>query len=124
MATCASAEFGEWEIEEVKKKPFFKALGEEIIEINTANGWNVMKPEQWADTYKIPGVLALVHSEVSEALEAFRKGDIDNFIEELADVVIRVVDCSEGLGLNIETAIRAKLEKNKTRGFRHGGKRV
>lgn len=99
-------------------------LGREIIAINTANGWNVMQPEQWADTYKVPGVLALIHSEVSEALEAFRKDDKANFIEELADVLIRVLDCSEGLGMDIEAAIRAKLEKNKGRGFRHGGKRV
>lgn len=99
-------------------------LGREIIAINTANGWNVMQPEQWADTYKVPGVLALIHSEVSEALEAFRKDDKANFIEELADVLIRVLDCSEGLGMDIESAICAKLEKNRGRGFRHGGKRV
>jgi NTP pyrophosphatase (non-canonical NTP hydrolase) len=101
-----------------------KALAKEIIEINTANGWNVLLPEQWADTYKVPGVLALVHSEVSEALEAFRKDDKANFIEEMADVVIRVLDCTEGLGMDIESAIHAKLAKNRTRGYKHGGKRV
>lgn len=99
-------------------------LGVEIIEINTANGWNVTRPEQWEDTYKIPAILALVHSEVSEALEAFRKDEKEHFIEELADVVIRVLDCSAGLGMDIDTAIRSKLEKNKGRSFRHGGKRV
>ena len=102
----------------------FKELGQEIIAINTANGWNTTKPEQWEDTYKIPAVLALVHSEVSEALEAFRINDKENFIEELADVVIRVLDLSEGLEMDIETAIKKKLEKNKTRGYKHGGKKV
>lgn len=99
-------------------------LSIKIIEINTANGWNCTKPEDWADIYKVPAILALVHSEVSEAVEAFRHNDKENFIEELADVIIRVLDCAGGLGMDIDEAIRAKLEKNKTRGFKHGGKRV
>ena len=99
-------------------------LAKEIIEINTANGWNCTKPEQWEDTYKVPAILALVHTEVSEAVEAFRHNDKDNFIEEMADIVIRVLDCTGGLEMDIDADITAKLEKNKTRGFRHGGKRV
>ena len=102
----------------------FKKLGIEIIEINTANGWNVLTPEQWEDTYKIPGVLALIHSEVSEALEGFRAGDKANFEEELADVVIRVLDCATGLGLDLDKAVADKLMKNRERAFRHGGKRL
>jgi NTP pyrophosphatase (non-canonical NTP hydrolase) len=99
-------------------------LAAEINEINRANGWKVLEPEQWADTYKIPGILALIHNEVSEALEAFRHDDKTNFEEELADTLIRVLDCAGGLGLDIDAAVRAKMEKNKGRGHRHGGKRV
>jgi NTP pyrophosphatase (non-canonical NTP hydrolase) len=99
-------------------------LAKEINNINRANGWKVLEPEQWADTYKIPGILALIHSEVSEALEAFRHDDKANFEEELADTLIRVLDCAGGLGLDIDAAERAKMEKNKGRGHRHGGKRV
>lgn len=100
-------------------------LGKEIIAINEANGWNVAVPDDWElSQYKVPSVIALIHSEVSEALEAFRNHDKENFVEELADVLIRVLDCSSGLGLDMDAAVRAKLEKNKTRGFRHGGKRV
>lgn len=99
-------------------------LAVEIIDINKANGWNCVKPEQWDDEYKIPAILALVHTEVSEAVEGFRNNDKENFIEELADVIIRVLDCSGGLGMDIDSALKAKLEKNKTRGYRHGGKRV
>lgn len=107
-----------------EKKMSLNSLAVEIIEINIANGWNVLKPEQWEDTYKVPAILALIHSETSEALEAFRKGDKANFSEELADTLIRVLDCAGGLGIDIDSAVAAKLAKNKTRGFRHGGKRV
>lgn len=101
------------------------ALAKTTNEINRANGWDVVKPEEWGSTHhKVPAILALIHSEVSEALEAFRKDDRANFDEELADVVIRVLDCAGGLGIDLETAILKKLEKNKTRGHRHGGKRV
>lgn len=99
-------------------------LGAEIIEINRANGWNVATPECWQDRYKIPAVIALIHSEASEALEAFRKDDRANFEEELADTVIRVLDLTAGLGIDIDAAVTAKLAKNRTRGYRHGGKRV
>lgn len=99
-------------------------LGQEIIAINEANGWNVTKPEQWEDMYKIPAILALITSETSEALEAFRHNDKDNFAEECADQIIRILDLTAGLEIDIDAAISAKMEKNKTRGFRHGGKRV
>lgn len=99
-------------------------LGQEIVKINTANGWSVTTPESWGEQYKIPAVLALVTSEVSEALEAFRHNDLGNFAEECADTIIRVLDLAAGLGLDMDRAVREKLEKNKTRGHRHGGKRV
>src|SRR5215470_14298314 len=97
-------------------------LGQSILIINRDNGWNVTRPSDWQDTYKIPGILALIHSEVSEALEAFRADDKINFEEELADIVIRVLDCASGLGFDLDRAIREKLSKNRERGFRHGGK--
>ena len=100
-------------------------LGREILAINEANGWDVTQPGDWHRTeYKIPAKLALITSETSEALEAYRKDDAANFVEELADTLIRILDLSAGLGLDIDTAVREKLEKNKTRGYRHGGKRV
>lgn len=98
-----------------------------IREINEANGWNVTQREDWAASdYKVPAILALIHSEVSEALEAFRKGDRDNFLEESADVFIRLLDM---LGAFVEDGefemvVAKKLVKNQRRGYRHGGKRV
>lgn len=100
------------------------SLGKEIIKINKNNGWNVTTPDNWNDTYKIPAILALVTSEVSEALEAFRHNDFDNFKEECADIIIRVLDMTEGLNIDIDSEITKKLEKNRNRGFKHGNKRV
>lgn len=109
---------------EIARAISLSELGELIVNINTANGWDVTTPQDWEDAYKLPGVLALIHSEVSEALEAFRVNNKENFTEELADIVIRVLDCASGLGIDLDEAIRAKLAKNRERGFRHGGKRL
>jgi NTP pyrophosphatase (non-canonical NTP hydrolase) len=99
-------------------------LAREINAINRDNGWNVLTPDAWEDPHHIPVVLALIHSEVSEALEGFRVGDRTNVAEELADVVIRCLDMAGGLEIDIEREVRAKMEKNKARGFKHGGKRI
>lgn len=99
-------------------------LSERINEINRANGWEVLRPEDWDDPRRIPTVLALIHSEVSEALEGFRKGDRENVAEELADVLIRVLDATGGLGIAIDEEVEAKLLRNAKRGYRHGGKVV
>ena len=102
-----------------------KSLGEEIAEINKANGWKCLTPDEWnpdINPYKIPAVLMLITSEISEALEAFRKRDRENFEEELADTFIRLLDCTQGLGIDIESVILDKMKKNRNRGYKHGGK--
>lgn len=67
-------------------------------------------------------MIALIHSELSEALEGHRKGLMDSHIPdrqslevELADAIIRIFDLSAGLRLNIGQAIVEKLEYNKHR---------
>lgn len=81
----------------------------------------------------IPEMLALIHSEVSEALEDYRAGAMEmstlpsgkpvGFESELADTVIRVCDLAGYLGIDLERAIAEKMAYNATRGHRHGGKR-
>jgi oligoribonuclease len=68
--------------------------------------------------------LALVHSEVSEALEALRHVDQgkNNFGEELADVVIRVADLAEFVGVDLSREVVAKLIKNADRPNKHSKK--
>jgi NTP pyrophosphatase (non-canonical NTP hydrolase) len=104
--------------------PSLNDLAAEINLINTGNGWSVLRPSEWGQPYKVPAVIALIQSEASEALEAFRNDDEANFAEELADVIIRTLDCAGGLGIDVDKAVREKLQRNRQRGYRHGGKRV
>ena len=93
----------------------FSILAREIHENARKHGW-------WDTRRPVPELLCLVHSEVSEALEAYRISDELNFREELADILIRVCDMAEGLGIDIEREVLAKHEINRKRSFRHGGK--
>ena len=73
---------------------------------------------------RIASLLCLIHSEVSEALEELRedKADLSGFSSELADIIIRTLDLAEWLGIDMEEAIRTKVDYNNTRPHRHGGK--
>lgn len=71
--------------------------------------------------------IALMHSELSEALEADRKNleaeHIPGFTgveEELADVIIRILDFAGHHQLRLGEALSAKIAYNLTRPFKHG----
>lgn len=78
--------------------------------------------------------IALIHSELSEALEEWRvwKNTLywspDNKPEgvgaELADVLIRLLHLSATLGIDLDHIVGLKMEYNNTRSHRHGGKRA
>lgn len=87
-------------------------------------------------------VVALMHSELSEALEAWREGqpilqikcvsihDIgevctfkpDGIAVELIDCMIRILDALVEMKIDPEEVLRLKMDYNNTRPYRHGGK--
>jgi len=64
--------------------------------------------------------LALVATELAEFKDALVAGDKDNAAEELADAIIRLLDIGASLGLDVGSALVAKVEKNRARPARHG----
>ena len=81
----------------------------------------------WDKERNVGEALALIHSEISEALEAHRKGlqsekieGYSGLTEELADAMIRIMDLAGGMGSPLESAIRAKLAYNRQRPYKHG----
>ena len=81
-----------------------------------------------------PTKLLLVHSELSEAVEEWRKDELDNPLwygekgkpegvaAELADAVIRICDLAGRYSIPLERAIMEKMAFNSTRSHRYGGK--
>jgi NTP pyrophosphatase (non-canonical NTP hydrolase) len=89
----------------------------------------------------VPEKLMLIVSEVSEAMECYRKSpDLDagavtcdearagkkpeGMGSELADVVIRTIELAYALNIDIGKAIETKMAYNETRSYKHGGKRA
>ena len=74
----------------------------------------------WDKPSEVGTLLALIHSEISEALEAHRHGDKVNFAEELADTVIRIADLCGGYNIDLERAVLDKMAYNSKRPYKHG----
>lgn len=91
-------------------------LVKEAHETAISKGW-------WETDRNFLELICLIHSELSEAVEAYRnrEGD-DHIVEELADVFIRIFDLCGSRGWDLEGAVRRKMDFNKTRPYRHGGK--
>ena len=101
-------------------------LAFEIRKVNRDNGFELVFREDWeleGNNRLIPEKVALIHSEVSEALEAYRHNDRENFLEECADAVIRILSLVGGLTDDFDKVLLDKLEVNRGRGHKHGGKR-
>lgn|SRR4030043_808927 len=68
----------------------------------------------------VPEKLMLIVTEVAEAMEAYREDNTDNFSEELAGILIRLLDLCGGLGIDIDSAVKNKMMKNLQRPPKHG----
>lgn len=82
----------------------------------------------WDEARNDGEMIALMHSELSEALEAIRTGtkadehvpEYSNLTIELADCIIRIMDFADARGLSLGGAIVAKMAYNETRPHKHG----
>jgi hypothetical protein len=97
-------------------------LAADIYNTNVGIGWYSDRKTGERIDRNVGEMLALIHSEVSEALEGHRKGLMDTHLTErpmieveLADTLIRVFDLAGYLGLDIGGAFVAKREYNAVR---------
>lgn len=116
-------------------------LAKEIHDNAVEHGW-------WDEERNFGEVIALCHSELSEALEESRAGRpmeyfFDTFVGddepfcnanmeeadgaktegiavEMCDCIIRVLDYLATTGVDIDAVMRRKMDYNKTRPYKHG----
>lgn len=119
---------------ELIDRHYLANMAAEVEEVNRANGW-------YEADRTVGDDIALLHSEVSEMLEAYRDTGLkdatrllgehriegtlpkpEGFGSEAADVLIRLLDTCSRRGVDLGAEYRRKIAYNRTRGHRHGGK--
>lgn len=101
-------------------------LAKEIHENAREHGW-------WDDPRTFGDIVALCHSELSEALEEARKDNPlvwhslddkkakpEGIAVEMADCIIRILDWAYYVGADMDQIIRDKMTYNRTRPYKHG----
>lgn len=119
--------------EEIEKEMDGTTMGKisemvkEAHETAVQHGW-------WDNPPEFGTTIALCHSELSEALEEYRKGrePLETYRSskgcecgiavELADVILRILDYCAHVGIDIEACLEEKNNFNRTRPYKHGGK--
>ena len=98
------------------------SLSQAIFGMTKTLGWIQKDENGHFIPRSIPIKIALMHSELSEALEAARKGEMSNKLlgrtgleEEYADIIVRVLDSAGELNMDIHGTILAKLRYNASR---------
>lgn len=117
----------------------------EVRQVNEANGW-------FESDRRFGEDIALLHSEVSEALEEYRVHGLRSYYldeegqpvyiadevtgetgdyrgrkplgvgSEFADVLVRLLDSCDRAGVDLAWEFTQKIAYNRTRGHRHGGR--
>lgn len=102
----------------------FTTLMNACHEASVKGGWwnDLNTGESLKGKRNVGELLALIHSEISEALEGYRKNKMDDHLPhrkmievELADAIIRIGDLAGSMDLDLEGAIHEKMEYNANR---------
>lgn len=123
------------------EEPTIATMTAEVRDLNTAKGWR-----NGSNTFG--DYIALLHSEVSEALDAYRDHRLtdgtrpvcglaaqtgaacpthglskpEGVGSELADVLIRLLDTADVYGIDLVSEYSRKMAYNRTRPYQHGGR--
>jgi len=111
----------------------FREMGEEVMAWATRKGWEPSPDRTFGDE------CALLHSEVSEALEAYRQWKFqdatapplldqvrmpkpEGVASEFADILIRLLHYATKHGIDLAAEYERKMAYNEKRPWRHGGR--
>jgi NTP pyrophosphatase (non-canonical NTP hydrolase) len=85
----------------------------QVRELVDAKGFSSDEEQIWQ-------MLALIHTEISEAADAYKKGRSYNEVGiELADAIIRILHLCSALDVDIEALYQAKMIRNWQRPYRY-----
>jgi len=86
----------------------------QVRELADAKGFSSQPERVWE-------MLALIHSEVAEATDAYKKGEaMEKVGEELIDAIIRILHLLSALNLDAEELFKHKMEVNWARPHKYG----